>query len=385
MKVVHICNLFLPPDHPRFAEVDFHPGRWVLNLALAQKEHADIEPELVVQVPGGKVDFETVLEGVPVHYIAAPNHLRSATFFAFDRRRIARRVLELEPDFVHAHGTEDAYGLAAQKTGLPYVLTAQGLSFLVNREVPPPLVSRSRAVARTEHRCLRRCRDVIAKSDYVAEALREAYPKLEVHRIPNTYDPRLELLWTPDKQENLLVFVGRFDPRKGLRMLGDALRMLRKKRPKVRLAVYGDVADHATAYEQEMKALLVDVLGDQVEFNGTLPALEVAKGVSRARALVAPSLEEMFGNQVIEALLVGTHVVVSDWTAMAENVHRFGNGTVVPQRDAAALANELEMILDRNMVLDGRAATNRVVEAFGPERIALAHRALYERILKGGE
>ncbi len=383
MKVVHICNLFLPPDHPRFGKVDFHPGRWVLNLALAQKAHASIEPELVVQVPGGKWDFDTVLEGIPVHYLAAPKHLRSATFFAFDRRRISRRVLALKPGFVHAHGTEDASGLAAQTTGLPYVLTAQGLSFLVNREVPPPIVSRSRAVAWTERRCLRRCRDIIAKSDYVAEALREAYPKLEVHRIPNTYDPRLERIWTPEKDRDLLVFVGRFSRRKGLELLCGALHMLRKRRPGVRLAVYGDVAEHATAYEQEMKALLVDVLGDRVEFHGTVPALDVARGVSRARALVAPSLEEMFGNQVIEALLVGTHVVVSDWTAMAENVHRFGNGTVVPQRDAAALANELEMILQMKEGPDGRLATSRVIEAFGPKRIAAAHRALYERILKG--
>lgn len=386
MKVVHICNLFLPPDHPSVESVDFHPGRWVLNLALAQKAHAGIEPELVVQVPGGRVDYDAIIEGIPVHYIAAPSRLRSATLFAFDSRRIARRVAALAPDLVHAHGTEDAYGLAAQRTGLPYALTAQGLSFLVDREVPPPLVSRSRAVAWTERRCLLRCRDVIAKSAYVADALLERYPKLEVHRIPNTYDPRLELIWPPVKTEGLLVFVGRFSPRKGIDLLCDALRMARKNRPEISLAVYGDTPGYASEYEVEMVARLREVLGEAVTFHGTLPADEVAVGVSRAQALVAPSLEEMFGNQVIEALLVGTHVVVSDWTAMAENVRRFGNGTVVPQKDAAALAGELELILKMKIeaTSDGKAARDRVIEALGPKPVATAHRDLYERIVGRG-
>ena len=109
--------------------------------------------------------------------------------------------------------------------------------------------------------------------------------------------------------------------------------------------------------------------------------MRVAKGMAKAQALVAPSLEEMFGNQVIEALLVGTHVVVSDWTAMAENVHRFGNGTVVPQRDAAALAGELELILQMSTFTEGNAAREKVIEALGPRQVADSHRELYERIL----
>ncbi|MFV1994023.1 MAG: glycosyltransferase family 4 protein [Verrucomicrobiales bacterium] len=380
MKVVHIGHIFMPPEHPSFEVVDFHPARWVLNLALAQKAHASIEPELVVQVPGAQVNFEAVVEGIPVHYLAAPKRLRSATFFAFDSARIARCVKSLAPDLVHAHGTEDAYGLAAQRTGLPCVLTAQGLCFLVNREVPPPLLHRSRLVAWTERRCLRNCRDVIAKSAYVADALHQRYPELAVHRIPNTYDSRLESIREPKKEKNLFAFVGRFDPRKGIDLICDALRMVRMKCPEARLDIYGDVPRRASDYEIEMKARLKDALGEAVTFKGTVAAIEVARGISRAQALVAPSLEEMFGNQVIEALLVGTHVVVSDETAMAENVRRFGNGTIVAQRDALALAGELERIINAETMADGQAARARVVEAFGPGPVARAHHDLYEEI-----
>ena len=52
MKVVHLCNLPIPEAHPYYGKVPCHPGRWVLNLALAQRAHTGIEPELLVQVPG---------------------------------------------------------------------------------------------------------------------------------------------------------------------------------------------------------------------------------------------------------------------------------------------------------------------------------------------
>src|SRR5205807_195159 len=122
-------------------------------------------PELLVQVPGASRDFSTTINGTPVHFMAAPNRFRATTLFYLDARSIARKILALKPDLVHAHGVEDAYGLAAQRTGLPYILTAQGLHFLINRRVNPQLVSRARVVEFTEWRCLRRAQHVIAKSE----------------------------------------------------------------------------------------------------------------------------------------------------------------------------------------------------------------------------
>src|SRR6266480_4581735 len=155
MKVVHACYLPLSIDHPDFGKIWRHPGRWVLNLALAQKKHTPIQPELIVQVPGSRRDFSTTVEGIPVHYLGAPRRFRSATLFYFDVKSICRKVQAIRPDLVHGHGFEDAYGLAAQRSGFSYVITAQGLHFLINRRVRPSLVSRERVVEFTERRCLK--------------------------------------------------------------------------------------------------------------------------------------------------------------------------------------------------------------------------------------
>jgi glycosyltransferase involved in cell wall biosynthesis len=380
MKVVHLCNVALPPEHPDHARLSLHPGRWVLNLALAQKAHTSVEPELLMQVPGASRDHFSEIEGIPVHFVAAPDRLRSATLFAFDARRMAARARALRPDFVHAHGTEDCYSLAAQRTGLPYVITAQGLIFLINRVVPPRLISRDRAVEFVERRTLRRARHVIAKSDYVADALRAEFPHLQIHRIANTIDPRL-LEIREEKERGVLAFVGVIHPRKGLDLLATALAEVRRTHPEVRLWIFGDKPAGALPYETALKTQLHADLGECLVFHGTIPAIEVARKVSRAVALVAPSREEMFGNQLVEALTVGTHGIVTEGTAMAENVCRFGNGTVVPQEDAAALAQAIVTAVEATAFPEAATARARLLDFMGPETVACQHEALYRQLL----
>lgn len=384
MNVVHICCLPLPPGHPDSARVPTHPGRWVLNLALAQARHGDIRPQLLVPVPGTRSPWSTVLEGIPVHYLPAPSRLRSATFFWFDARRIARAAASLRPDLVHAHGTEDAHGLAAQKTGRPFVLTAQGLHFMINPILRPPRFSRERIVEFTERACLRRARHAITKSEYVRDALAARFPHLVTHLIPNTYDPRLDAMREP-REPHTAVFVAIIHPRKGLHDLRAAATALRDRLPSFRLWIVGNGDPPRTDYEAGEVRALRQALGDRVRFWGTLPAEETAPLVARAGVLVAPSIEEMFGNQVIEALLLGTPVVVTDGTAMAENVRRFGNGRIVPKGDPAALADAVEAALRSPPSPETVAGARQAIHDWmGPERVARLHREVYEAVLAGG-
>jgi hypothetical protein len=101
MKVVHIGHVVLPPTHPDYAQLRMHPGRWVLNLAMAQKAHADITAEIVVPVPAAEHDFFTVLDGVPVHFVAMPARYRATTLFRIDRHRLIAKIRQINPDIVH--------------------------------------------------------------------------------------------------------------------------------------------------------------------------------------------------------------------------------------------------------------------------------------------
>lgn len=378
MKVVHVCSVPLHPDHPGVEAVrdNWHPGKWVLHLAKAQKAHAEIEPHLVVNVAGSTCDFSAELEGIPVHYLKCPASYRAKTLFVGETLRQVKKIKELCPDVVHAHGTEEAHLLAAQKSGFPCVVTIQGAFFIINSLMPPGLISRQKVVELTEAWSLKRVNHVIAKSDYVRERLARRFPNLDLHLIPNTFDPALLQVDRRQKQSQTLVYVGTMDRRKGIHVLRAALERINGEFPNLKLWMIGGIGKED--YTKHEVARLKKLLGDRVTFYGMLPHRETVQRVAKATALLAPSLEEMFGNQVIEALLGETHCVVSSGTAMAENVQRFGNGTIFENEDADDLAKKLRQVLAVKSFNGASAARQKVMEYMDPARVSIKHLELYQ-------
>ena len=381
MKVVHLCNLPVPKEHPDYEKVSCHPGRWVLNLAIAQSAHADIQPELIVQIPGAARDYTKVIEGIPVHFLAAPDRLRAATLFYFDTRRIAARALALSPDLVHAHGTEDAYALTAVRTKKPSVVTFQGVFRLMNRLLPPPIVSRARVQEFCEGIAARRLRFAIVKSEYGRSAISAEFPHLKLFSIPNTYIPPI-VKPVFDKRNHDVVFAGTIVPRKGVHTLAAAIAGIAARQTDMRLILFGNTCAESE-YGAAQVARLREILGDRLIVRGLAPEADLARGMADARVLVAPSIEEMFGNQVIEALLLGTHVIVTDGTPMAENVRRFGNGDIVPQNDPQRLADAIEMVLNADRFPAAEATISRIENYMGPKVVAEQHYEAYKEVIGG--
>ncbi|MEM7394579.1 MAG: glycosyltransferase, partial [Verrucomicrobiota bacterium] len=320
-------------------------------------------------------------EDIPVHFIAAPDRLRLLTGFYFDSRRIGRRIKRFQPDLIHAHGTEDAYTLVALRSGKPFVVTLQGVMFVINQRLKPRGLDRMRCMQVVERYCLRRTRHAVAKSRYIGDEVGRAFPHLTLHEIPNTFDPAI--LGTADApREQSLIFVGTVYPRKGVHILREGFARLKKDWPDLTLWIVGNTENPAP-YESEQLGLLKEQWGDDVVLHGQMTAGALFDLMARATALVAPSLEEMFGNQVIESLLLDTPAVVSDDTAMAENVRRFGHGAVFPQQDPEGLAEAVRPFLEQVDETERDASKEKVIRTLGPETVAGKHLEVYETVLRG--
>jgi glycosyltransferase involved in cell wall biosynthesis len=399
MRLVHLCHVPLPPDHPDYGRLYSHPGRWVVNLALAQKAHTDIEPHLITMVPGATADFETTIEGLPVKFVKLPARFRAATLFWQEQRLLARAALECQPDVVHAHGTEESYALAAQRTGKPYAVTLQGVYAVINRLMPPKLISRARIQELMEHKALSRARDVIVKSDYIAKEAAQLFPKLRLHHIPNTFHPSLLDIPEVPRQPGSMVFVGMITPRKGLDILADALqhptlnsspatlhpspatspRGMRSYSTGA-LHIIGNYGEGGGEYDRMILSRFREILGQRLHLHGMVPSSQVGPIVAGCELLVAPSLEEMFGNQVIEALLAGTWPVVSSGTAMEENVKRIGAGTVFTNGNAEFLAKAILEAREHLPAWNRTETRQRILDWMGPEVVAKKHLELYKKL-----
>jgi phosphatidylinositol alpha-mannosyltransferase len=166
-------------------------------------------------------------------------------------------------------------------------------------------------------------------------------------------------------QTNLL-FVGRDEPRKGLRVLLEALPRVRERHPEVRLLVVGAERNGRDA--------------EGVIWLGRLPDEKMPDAYRSAHIMVAPALGgESFGVILIEAMACGLPVVASDIPGYRAVVEEGVQGTLVPPGDARALADGLLGLVEDRGLRDGMArAALRRAEEFSWRRLVADVEEAYE-------
>lgn len=371
----------LPQEHPNAVGLIRHLGRWVLDQAKALSEYSDYEVTLVTLVKGAKVDFENQYGSLRVIYLKAQPKLRERTGYVWDILRLRKLAKEVSPDIVHAHGTEDAYGLAALTLSVPKVLTVQGLYHDVNSKSPAGFLSPAYVIQRLESLVLKRFDRAIVKSLHVKQVTENFFPHLTLEVIPNTLNDAFLGNHATDKNTFKLAFVGTIIKRKGFHHIREALVNIQKERS-LELHVFGNGPDK-TFVNHEVD--LIRRAGHQVVLHGSVDAKTLAKELSSTNLLIAPSYAETFGNQVIEGLLRCCHCIVSDHTGMAENIRKYGGGTVVPQRDAEHLSDIItEQTAQPVSESEKRVRTRvreKVIDTLGPQNIATQLSHYYHQVL----
>jgi glycosyltransferase involved in cell wall biosynthesis len=102
-------------------------------------------------------------------------------------------------------------------------------------------------------------------------------------------------------------------------------------------------------------------IGDRVRFTGWLPFAEVARVLSRATALVHPSigLGDAVPTVIKEAMAMGTVVVATEVAGIPELLDGGRCGVLAPPRDVRALANAIDGVLHDPLKRVGMAAAAR--------------------------
>ncbi|MCW5849984.1 MAG: glycosyltransferase [Anaerolineae bacterium] len=160
-------------------------------------------------------------------------------------------------------------------------------------------------------------------------------------------------LGIPVDQE-LVLFVGRIEPLKGIDTLIEAMALAFKDNTDLeshtRLAIIGgDVSDDPAMMTAEMNRLhdLRASLGIEnlVTFLGKQDQTSLPLYYNAAEALVVPSHYESFGMVAVEALACGTPVIASDVGGLSYIVEDGVTGFLVPDQQPAILADRLRFLL----------------------------------------
>lgn len=174
--------------------------------------------------------------------------------------------------------------------------------------------------------------------------------------------------------EALIGFAGRMSSEKGIEVLLEAVRLLRRQGRAARLLLAGDVDGviGEQAYRQRILAAL-ESLGEACGVLGVVQP-DLSAFYAACNVLVLPSLNstESFGMVQAEAMLCGTPVVASRLPGVREAVESTGMGLMVEPGDAAGLASAISTILD-------------APERFQPTMDVVRHRFSAERSLDAFE
>jgi phosphatidyl-myo-inositol alpha-mannosyltransferase len=172
-------------------------------------------------------------------------------------------------------------------------------------------------------------------------------------------------------------FIGRFEePRKGMAILLDALRLLVVDRPDLQLLVAG------SGDEQELLELAGD-FADRVRPLGLISTEDKASLLHSVDVYCAPNTGgESFGMILTEAMSAGCPVVASDLDAFARVLDGGSAGVLSPVADAPALAVAISRLLDDDVQRTAVVATaRRVVAAYDWPVVAAKIVKVYETVI----
>ncbi len=293
-----------------------------------------------------------------------------------------RRDEQIDYHFIHSHYWLSGWvgNVLARRWDVPHVAMFHTLGRLKSRALTETADSDVRV--NVETRVVAAADRIIASSEHERQSLVDLYGarRERVSVVPCGVDLDLFRPVAPDLAKarlglngEVILFVGRMDPIKGLDVLLRAVALL-KERPNLTLVVVG-----GSGSEEEMRRcqVLVGTLGieDRVQFRGSVPQEELPTYYSAASVLVIPSHYESFGLAAVEALACGTPVVGSMVGGLSTVIRDGDNGLLVPWRQPVEFAERIERILS------DPAVRQRLADRARPSVLRFGWDAVADRIV----
>jgi glycosyltransferase involved in cell wall biosynthesis len=231
-----------------------------------------------------------------------------------------RQLKRQKPDLVHFTMTQQPLLYFGKIVTTTHDLT---MFYFVRRgKTPPPIfwlkMGLYKLLFRWSHM---KSNKIITPTRYVAEDL-AAYQPSTLNKLVVTYEsaePAFAAKAVRPKQigekDQFIMYLGNAFPHKNLAVLFDALDILRKKRPELKLVLVGKKEVHYQELEEKARN---HPSARNIIFTGFLPDAEAKWLHEHSLAYVFPSLSEGFSLTPMEAIVHGAPVVSSNATCLPE-------------------------------------------------------------------
>jgi glycosyltransferase involved in cell wall biosynthesis len=318
-------------------------------------------------------------EGIAVHRLRAAGDSPWVGW-----RRLDRLIADFEPDLVHTHlAAAGVLGrLAARRRRVPRVVTTlHNLSDWEEKRISP--------LRWLDRRTLSLADVVVTVSDAIRQAVARVSPGLCSRTVTVRNGVPIQTLQGARREREaarqalgyrrsdfVVGTVARFDPRKGLDTLVEALAIAAPQRPELFVLLVGDGPERS-ALEARARALGVEsrirVIRHRIEVSSLLATMDL---------FAAPSRTEGLGMAIIEALAAGVPVLGSRVGGIPEVVEDGRCGSLLAPDQPRLWAESLIHLAGRPPELERwTRAAPRSAERFSLEKSGGELERLYDRLL----
>ncbi len=346
--------------------------------------------------PGPELDEFARAEAAPVHPIAITRTLSPLRDLG-SLWRLWRTLRRIRPDIVHAHFAKSGLlgMIAALLAGVPVrVYHQRSLNYLAYSGLRRRLLlCTERVTCLIAHRVLS-----VSGSNRMLSIEEGICPSAKIEVLAGgsgqgvdasgRFRPAPSAIRFATRAEHgipkdaaVIGFVGRLAHGKGIVELGSAWRQLRDRDAGLHLLLVGPL-EMARPEEALPRSLLAELRGDpRVHFAGVVR--DTPRFYAAMDVVALPTHREGFPNVALEAAAMELPIVATSVPGCIDAVQDGVTGTLVPPRDAAALARALQRYISEPELraYHGRAARRRVLAEYRPEAIWEAIEAEYRNLL----
>ena len=321
---------------------------------------------LLLCKPEGGLPAEAARLGIEARTPAISGKLNLAAPF-----RIARIARDFGADLIHTHlSTASLWGgLAGRLTGIPTVGHVHALNTWFYYRFSSMAVTCSAGVRRH-----------IVQQGAPADRVRVVYNGIPAARLDGTLSIRdARQVLGLNMSQQVVACVAHLSPKKGQTYLLQAVALLRDRFPDLVCLLAGE-GEMRAALQREAEELGIAA---RVHLLGFRP--DVISVMNAADLVVLPSVaKEGLGLVLVEAALLEKPTVGSDAPGIDEAVQDGVTGLVAPPGDAAALAEQLTVLLrDEGLrIRMGRAGRQRALRMFSQSAMVDGCEALYRELAR---
>lgn len=184
-----------------------------------------------------------------------------------------------------------------------------------------------------------------------------------------------------DRENKLILFVGRFERRKGIHVLLNSLDFLETT---INLVIIGPHSNDEYSKEILSQIDRVNAKGEhRIIYAGSVSIDNLVKCLQKSSIFICPSLSESFGIVNVEAMACGTPVIASDIEGIKDIIESGKNGILVPPNDPIKLAEAIQFLLDNEdiRIKFGAEGRKKVEKEFSWDVIVARLLEIYKEII----